>query len=258
MLVARDVELRSGAWRAVVAPDRGGRLRWFGSVKDKRRDHWIRPLYQLPATRDTPARPHEGGCGVLLARPGDVALHDLPCVPAPASIDEPWQLIARQDDRVTLMHHHRGPDPGSWSYQASQTLQLGQQRLEWTLAIRNLGRLPMLTRMGWHFHLPDEFSHDACLDAALPMLHRPPRGRPQVCEDWGGVASLGGSDGRFILLRGPTALKQLILQRPASGPWLRLDLLTADVPQLDPLQRGEERLLHLTVDLMHAQVAVTS
>ncbi|MET0209634.1 MAG: hypothetical protein ABW220_11385 [Burkholderiaceae bacterium] len=234
----------------VVSPHRGGRLRWFGWVKDGTRTNWIRPLQAQSA-----GAPGEliGGCGLVLARPGDVAVDAAPSVPEPGSMDEPWQLTERTDDSIMLMHHHRGPSPGSWSYQVSQTLRLQQQRLEWSQSIRNLGRLPLLTRLGWQLHLPDEFCHQICLDAAVPVLRRPPRGHVERCTEWDGVATFGGTDGRFVLLRAPGPMRCVTMTRSAVNAAMRVDLLTADVPHLDPLQRGEERTLHLAIDLMHTR-----
>lgn len=193
-----------------------------------------------------------GGAAPRLARPGDVAMDAISTVPEPASLDDAWQLTRQDADAVMLVHHHRGPTPGSWGYQASQSLRLVHNRLEWELSIRNLSRLPMPARLGWRLHFPEDFAHQVRLDGTTEAIDDPTRGHAEGRDAWDGIATLGGQDGRFVLLRAEPPLTTLHFQRHATRSWLHLDLMTPDVPVLMPLPCGEELTLRLTLDLTAA------
>lgn len=240
--MARDLELRSESWRAMVSPGRGGRLRWWGESGAAGREPWIRPML-LERGRMV------GGCMALVELPRILSPEDQPHAPDPAMLDEPWQVAQRAMDTVTMMQHHRGPSPGMWGYQASQTLHLMQNRLEWTLSLRNLGRHPMPLRLGWRLQFGDEFAQELCLDDG-DKLRQPARGHVEDIQAWPGIASLTGPGGRFVLLRGEPPLTALRFERHPTRSSFQVDLLTPDGEALAPLPRGEELTLKLVMDLM--------
>lgn len=241
--VGRDVELRSGDWRAVVSPLRGGRLRWLGEAGAGERAPWLRPMQMERGVM-------HGGGAMQLLQPADLAEELLATMPDPGAVDESWQLTGQSPDAVSLMLHARGESPGSWSFQASQTLALQEGRLDWTLSVRNLSRAPMPARLGWQLHFPDDFAEIVCVDDALSTLRHAPRGHAERREAWCGLATLGRSDGRFLLLRAAPPVTALLFERHPARASLHLDLTTPDTPRAEPLPRGEELTLRLTIDLM--------
>jgi hypothetical protein len=243
--VARDLELRSESWRAMVSPERGGRLRWWGEAGAGGREPWIRPML-LERGRMV------GGCMARMAVPSLADPEDLARAPDPAMLDEPWQLAQRTMDTVTLMQHHRGPSPGTWGYQASQTLRLQQNRLEWTLSMRNLGRHPMPVRLGWRLQFAEDFARELVLDEDCRLV-QPARGHVESRETWRGLATLAGPGGRHVLLRGDPPVTTLDFERHPTRASLHLDLMTPGGEALTPLPRGEELTLRLTLDLMVAK-----
>lgn len=243
MQVGRDVELKSGRWRALVAPDRGGRLRWLGHVGPTGRDAWLRPL---TFERGLPI----GGGAVRLSAPSAVDEAHERQVPDPASFDACWQVTQQMPDRVTMMLHPGNGSPGTWGFQASQTLLLEEHRLEWTLSVRNLSRLSMLARLGWLLHLPDDFAEAAWLDDTLDAVRHLARGQAVRRDPWCGLATLSGAGGRMVLLRGEAPLDTLDVERHPTRASVRLRLMGADGERLVPLPRGEELTLRLSMDLM--------
>lgn len=243
--MARDLELRSESWRAMVSPGRGGRLRWWGESGAAGREPWIRPML-LERGRMV------GGCMARIDVPRDVDPELLPQVPDPAMLDEPWQLAQRAMDTVTMMQHHRGPSPGTWGYQASQTLRLMQNRIEWTLSLRNLGRHPMPVRLGWRLQFGEDFAQELRLDDG-DKLPQPARGHVEDIESWRGISTLAGPGGRFVLLRSWAPVTSLRFERHPTRSSFHIDLMTPDGDALAPLPRGEELTLRLTMDLMHGR-----
>jgi|GEM_PF-1549331 len=243
MQVGREVELKSGRWRAVVSPDRGGRLKWLGEMTPTGKASWLRPLIN---ERGVPV----GGGGVRLAPPSVVEESLARFVPDPGSFEEPWQVTLQTSDRITMMLHPRGPSPGSWGYQASQSLRLDEHRLEWELSVCNLSRMPMPARLGWLLQFPDDFAEAAWLDDTLDALREPDRGHEERRDPWCGLATISGAGGRLVLLRGAPPLDTLLHERHASRAVVQLRLMTADSPRATPLPRGEELTLRLSIDLL--------
>ncbi len=241
--MGRDLELKSGSWQAVVSPDRGGRLRWLGRTGPAGREAWIRPLQSERGGL-------VGGGAARLAPPSQVEEATAQHVPDPASFDEPWQLTQQMPDRVTLMLHPRGPSPGSWGYQASQTLRLEENRLEWTLCVRNLSRMPMPARLGWQLQFPDDFAEALWLDDTLDAIRHPARGRVEIRDPWCRLASLSGAGGRLVVVRGDPPVDTLSVERHPTRASVQLSAMTADTPRLEPVSRGEERVLRLTLELL--------
>lgn len=241
--MGRDVELKAGRWRAVVSPDRGGRLRWLGETSPQGREPWLRPLLIERGTA-------LGGAGVMLLGPSSPLAGLEQQVPDPACLNAGWQVTQWVPDRVTLMLHPGGGAPGSWGFQASQTLRLEEQRLEWSLSVRNLSRLALPARFGWQLHFPEDFAGAVWLDEGFDALRLPGRGHVEHRDPWCGLASLSGAGGRMVLARASAPLDTLGYERHATRSWVQLRLMTADSPRLVPLPRGEELQLQLSLDLM--------
>ncbi|WP_421035834.1 hypothetical protein [Mitsuaria sp. CC2] len=243
MQVVQMVELKSGRWRAAVAADRGGRLRWLGQSGPGGREPWLRPLL-IERTQLV------GGGAVRLAPPSVVPEEMGHLVPDPAAFDEPWRITQQSPDAITLMLHPRSPSPGSWGLQASQTLRLDEHRLDWSLSVRNLSRMPMPARLGWLLHFPDDFADAAWLDDSLDVVKLSGRDHVERRDPWCGIASLSGAGGRIVLLRGEAPLDTLSFSRHATRSSVQVGLMTPDWPRLVPLARGEELTLNVSIDLL--------
>ena len=243
MHVRRELELKSGTWRAVVAPDRGGRLRWLGQARPGGQEPWLRPLVSERGTL-------VGGAAVRLEAPTEVPEGMASLVPDPATFDQPWQVTQQLPDQVTLMLHPGRAAPGTWGFQASQTLRLDEHRLEWSLSVRNLSRMPLPARFGWLMHFLEDFADAAWLDDTMDLVRRIERGRVESRDPWCGVASLSGAGGRIVLARAAAPLDALRFERHPTRSSVQLGLWTADAPRLAPLPRGEELTLRLSLDLL--------
>ena len=204
MHVGQGVELKSGRWRAMVATDRGGRLRWLGEIGPGGRAPWLRPLL-IERGRLV------GGGAVRLGAPTGMPEDMARLVPDPATFDEPWRITHQAPDAITLMLHPCSPSPGTWGFQASQTLRLDEHRLDWTLSVRNLSRMPMPARLGWLLNFPEDFADAAWLDETLDTLS---------------------------------------FERHPTRTSVQVRLLTPDTPRLLSLARGEELTLRLSIDLL--------
>lgn len=243
MHVGQVVELKSGRWRAVIAPDRGGRLRWLGESGPGGRQPWLRPLL-IERGRLI------GGGAVRLAPPSDVPEEMAALVPDPGAFDEPWRVTQQAPDAMTLMLHPRSPSPGTWGLQASQTFRLDEHRLDWSLSVRNLSRMPMPARLGWLLNFPEDFADAAWLDDTLDVVKLSGRDHAERRDPWCGIASLSGAGGRIALLRGEPPLDTLSFERHATRSSVQLRLMTPDTPRLQPLPRGEELTLRVSIDLL--------
>jgi len=243
MAVARDIELKSGRWRAVIAPERGGRLRWLGELGSGGREPWLRPMLSERGQL-------VGGGAVRLLPPSEVAEDVAHLVPDPDSFDETWRATYQTVDELTLTLYPCSPAPGSWGFQASQTLRLDEHRLDWSLSVRNLGRMPMPARLGWVLNFPDDFAGAAWLDETLDVVKLSGRERSEQRDPWCGIASLSGAGGRIVLLRGERPIDTLCFERHPTRASVRMRLMTPDTPRLVPLPRGEELTLRLSIDLL--------
>jgi hypothetical protein len=251
MQVERDVELRSGTWRAVISPANGGRVRWLGSAGPEGRHPWVRPLVVQRGVL-------VGGAGVQLVPPFRTAEDGSDAVPDPKAFDQPWQLTGQDTASVAMMQHGRGPAPGAWSYHASQTLTLSHNRLTWTWSVRNLSRQAMPARLGWRLHFLDRFSEEVSLGEDGPTWRQPVRGQVAHRPHWSGLATLANADGRAVLIRSGAPVQALCVERHATRAWVHVDLLTADWPEGTSLPRGEEVSLQLTLDLLSGTGPLTA
>nr|WP_297524495.1 hypothetical protein [uncultured Roseateles sp.] len=243
MHVGQGVELKSGRWRAMVATDRGGRLRWLGEIGPGGRAPWLRPLL-IERGRLV------GGGAVRLGAPTGMPEDMARLVPDPATFDEPWRITHQAPDAITLMLHPCSPSPGTWGFQASQTLRLDEHRLDWTLSVRNLSRMPMPARLGWLLNFPEDFADAAWLDETLDTVRLVGRDHVERRDPWCGIASLSGAGGRIVLLRGEAPLDTLSFERHPTRTSVQVRLLTPDTPRLLSLARGEELTLRLSIDLL--------
>ncbi|OWQ43808.1 hypothetical protein CDL60_28325 [Roseateles noduli] len=243
MHVGQVVELKSGRWRAAVAPDRGGRLRWLGESGPGGREPWLRPLL-IERTKLV------GGGAVRLMPPSQVPEDMAHLVPDLGAFDDPWRITHQSPDAITLMLHASSPSPGAWGLQASQTLRLDEHRLDWSLSVRNLSRMPMPARLGWLLHFPDDFADAAWLDETIDVVKLSGRDHVERRDPWCGIASLSGAGGRIVLLRGERPLDTLSFERHATRASVQVQLMTPDSPRLQPLARGEELTLKLSIDLL--------
>ncbi|WP_431260034.1 hypothetical protein ACQ86G_07700 [Roseateles chitinivorans] len=244
--VGQVIELKSGRWRAAVAPDRGGRLRWLGANGSGGQESWLRPLLIERGTL-------VGGGAVRLVPPSEVAEDMAHLVPDPGAFEEPWRVIHQASDAITLMLNPCSPAPGTWGLQASQTLRLDECRLDWTLSVRNLSRMPMPARLGWLLNFPDDFADAAWLDDTLDVVKLAGRGQVARRDPWCGIASLSGAGGRLVLLRGEPPMDTLSFERHPTRTSVQLRLMTPDTPRLTPLPRGEELTLRLSIELLESR-----
>jgi len=259
--VGRDIELQVDGWRALVAPEEGGRLRALTSLEGGRRFSWIK---QLERHADVlvggaglwlavPDRgPDQDGAGVVRAADQAQAVRqEPPHDPRLAALDSPWQLTELSPRCVTLIHGHRDPTGRAAGFQAHQVFRLGPRRLEIAVALRNLGRQPMELRMGLRLQVPDGFSSTVTLDPAMAGTPRPARGTGLTRSDWGGRATLAMADGRQIKLRVAGALPSLTLQRHPERPWMTLTALTGPGSS-QRLASGDEWAVAMTMELLAA------
>ncbi len=212
----RDIELQVDGWRALVAPEEGGRLRSLTSLAGGRRFNWLK---QVERHADVLV----GGAGLWLEAPSAPA--DLRL----SALDAPWQLTELSPRCVTLIHGYRDASGGLGGYQAHQVFRLSPGRLEIAVALRNLGRQPLDLRMGLRLQVPDGFSSHVTLDPSMVGMPRPARGTGICLNDWRGSATLAMADGHQIRLRLAGALPSLTLQRHPERPWMTLTALTAPV-----------------------------
>ena len=243
MPVGQVVELKSGRWRAAVAPDRGGRLRWLGESGPGGREPWLRPLLIERAKL-------VGGGAVRLMPPSEVPEDMAHLVPDLGAFDDAWRITHQAPDAITLMLHANSPSPGAWGFQASQTLRLDEHRLDWSLSVRNLSRMPLPARLGWLLHFPDDFADAAWLDETIDVVKLSGREQAERRDPWCGIASLSGAGGRIVLLRGERPLDTLCFERHPTRASVQVRLMTPDSPRLQPLARGEELSLALSIDLL--------
>ncbi|SEL27450.1 hypothetical protein SAMN05216359_10741 [Roseateles sp. YR242] len=248
----RDIELQVDGWRALVAPDLGGRLRALTSLESGRRFNWIK---QTERHADVVV----GGAGLWLADPrvpaqqvsdlqspaGTPATRD----PQLAALDGAWQLTELSPRCVTLIHGYRDPAGAGGGYQAHQVFRLGRGRLEMAVALRNLGRQPLALRLGLRLQVPDAFSSHVTLDPSMAGFPRPARGAGVALDRWPGQATLSMADGRQIKLRLAGSLPALTLQRHPERPWMTLTALTEAGPGWS-LAPGEEWAVSMVLDLL--------
>lgn len=255
----RDIELQVEGWRALVAPEEGGRLRSLTSLAQGRRFNWVKQVerhadvlvggaglwLETPAREDRPVDLQDDLSG---APPDDIA-EDLPEDLRLSALDAPWQLTELSPRCVTLIHGYRDLCGSQGGYQAHQVFRLGPGRLEIAVALRNLGRQPLDLRMGLRLQVPDGFSSHVTLDPSMVGMPRPARGAGIHLDDWRGLATLAMADGHQIRLRLAGALPSLTLQRHPERPWMTLTALTA--PRADQaLGPGEEWAVSLGMELL--------
>ncbi|UXH78317.1 hypothetical protein [Roseateles amylovorans] len=248
MTQAMDVEIRSNDWRAVVSPARGGQLCSLSSQENGRRRNWIKTL-------ESGEHGHFGGGHVTVEAPGQgpmphpegppIGWPDIG--PCPSLV--PWQLARSTPERVELLYRHCSRSPGESAYQLGQSLTLAPQRLSMTVSMCNLGPYPLIRRLGWQLRLPDEFSFQISLDPEEPTLRRPSRGHLTQCVGWPGRALLSTLDGRCLELNAEGGIHTVTALRHLGRPGVTLRLMTADIPTLTPLERGEEWRLALSLTL---------
>ncbi|ALV09159.1 hypothetical protein [Roseateles depolymerans] len=246
----RDIELQVEGWRALVAPEAGGRLRSLTSLDHGRRFNWLK---QVERHADVLV----GGAGLWLEAPGDAAsadaagasLEDRPDDFRLSALDAPWQLTELSPRCVTLMQGYRDPSGPQRGYQAHQVFRLGPGRLEIAVALRNLGRHPLDLRMGLRLQVPDGFSSHVTLDPSMVGMPRPARGTGIQLDDWRGLATLAMADGHQIRLRLAGALPSLTLRRHPERPWMTLTALTASGAER-ALAPGEEWAVSLGMELL--------
>ncbi|MBB3196160.1 hypothetical protein [Roseateles terrae] len=259
----RDIELQVDGWRALVAPEEGGRLRSLTSLVGGRRFNWFKQA-------ERHANVLVGGAGLWLEAAGGAIAAGMgagaaagaaagattpesPPDPRLNALDAPWQLTELSPRCITLIHGYRDTSGPQGGYQAHQVFRLGPGRLEIAVALRNLGRRPLDLRMGLRLQVPDGFSSHVTLDPSMVGRPRPARGTGICLEDWGGLATLAMADGHQIRLRLAGSLPALTLQRHPERPWMTLTALTAapgahnTVPTLAP---GEEWAVSLGLELL--------
>lgn len=259
----RDIELQVDGWRAVIAPDQGGRLRSLSSLEAGRRFNWIK---QIERQADVLV----GGAGLWLADPCAQACGagrrpvsadaDDPVSdgrtdatggedPRLRALEGPWELTELSPRCVTLIHGYRDASGGGCGYQAHQVFRLGRQRLEMAVALRNLGRRPLDLRMGLRLQVPDGFSSNVTLDPMMAGIPRPARGTGVTLDHWPGQATLAMADGRQMKLRLAGALPAFTLMRHPERPWMTITALTAaGAGQI--LAPGEEWAVSMTLELL--------
>lgn len=243
----RDIELQVDGWRALVAPDEGGRLRSLTSLAGGRRFNWLKQAERHADVLvggaglwlEAPAASQTGGGRqgkpAVHADPGTSGTSGTPCRQAPSTpvdlrlsaLDAPWQLTELSPRCVTLIHGYRDASGGGGGYQAHQVFRLSSGRLEIAVALRNLGRQPLDLCMGLRLQVPDGFSSHVTLDPSMVGMPRPARGTGICLNDWRGSATLAMADGHQIRLRLAGALPLLTLQRHPERPWMTLTALTA-------------------------------
>jgi hypothetical protein len=239
----RDIELQVEGWRALVAPEEGGRLRSLTSLEAGRRFNWVKHA-------ERHADVLVGGAGLWLVAPAnnDGVSED----PRLAALDAPWQLTELSPRCLTLIHGYRDPSGLRGGYQAHQVFRLGAGRLEIAVALRNLGRQPLHLRMGLRLQVPDGFSSHVTLDPSMVGMPRPARGTGIRLDDWRGTATLAMADGHQIRLRLAGALPDFTLQRHPERPWMTLTALTSQGPD-SALLPGEEWAVSMGLELLAPQ-----
>lgn len=243
-----EVAIEAEGWRAVVSPQRGGQLCALSSKENGRRRNWIKTL-------ESGEQGDFGGGHVRVQAPGQIGLLDRDPPPfgwpetGPAPSQAAWQLSSASADRVAMLYRHCSRSMADSAYQLGQSLTLAPGRLSLSLSMCNLGPSPLIRRLGWQLRLPDEFSYRISLDPDEPTVQRPPRGQVLRQMGWSGAAVLSTMDGRQMAIAGEGGLHGVTVLRHEGRPGITLQFLTADIPTMEPLERGAEWHvgLHLTL-----------
>jgi aldose 1-epimerase len=274
-----QVELRNGAYVAVVAPAAGGRittLSWdAGGVRcpllvdcdigEFDEHDWPKAgaFPMIPFTnRLGPQGLRVGDTVVMPERgPGGIAVHGF-------AHRRHWTLTDRSATRAVMRLAHNGTGEGwPWAWSAEQEVVLGPLGLTIRLRVTNLSGSRMPLGLGWHPYHPvhpealrrslgvhagcrhDLDLHGRARRERLSPVFGMARGETAAFDSWSGTVRLPMPAGRTLRIECCGA-ERVVLHRPISGDYLCVEpvtvlpgLLGTECGDAGELAPGGERVL---------------
>ena len=247
------VELRSGPYRARIAPEAGARVAslawcgagreldllvpWDGAPFDEHGWPKAGAFPMLPFANRLPARGFRFGERDVRpeAAPNGLVQHGV-------AHRRPWRLVAVSPDRATLRFDADATAGWPWAWSADLVMSLGTSGLTVRMSVRNRSREAMPLGMGWHpYHAtpPGLLAHDLSFDAAArheldaegkaaradaaPAFGMQP-GETAAFSVWAGYARLRSAGGRIAV--SCAGARHLVLHRPAGADYLCIEPVT--------------------------------
>jgi aldose 1-epimerase len=248
-----EIELRSGAYRARIAPEAGGRVvslswcgardsvdllvPWDGSPFPEHAWPKAGAFPMLPFANRLPAHGFEfRGCIVRPeSAPSGLVQHGV-------AHRRAWRVMDVSAERVRMRLDEDASGAWPWSWSAEMDVSLGGAGMTVLLRVRNLSREAMPLGMGWHpYHPagPGTCANDLRFDAAArydldhaaqaSTLAAEPRftmrpGETASFSGWSGRAQLHVAGGSIMVAC--EGARDAVLHKPASGDYLCIEPVT--------------------------------
>lgn len=239
------VSFSSGALRASVCPEFGGRLASLQIETPAGKRDLIVPMtawgdapWRWPKAGAYPLIPYSNRIvdGLLRVGGRTAALRSHPdakphALHGPSHL-RPWQVEHTSADKVTLVLNAPADDDWPWDYKAEQTYSLSGSTLTIRLSLTNTSKDSFPGGVGWHPFLPFEpgalVTHDARIRWMLDKEgiatgeQRPakePYARNEYLSDWS-RAGVTYADGSALAFSGDALFSHLICHRPESDAYV--------------------------------------
>jgi aldose 1-epimerase len=239
--------LRNEPLEAMLVPRIGGSIAWFD---------WHNVSERVPILRgnDAPGGPLEAACFPLVPycnrirggrfsfRGREVTIaRNMAADPSPLHGQgwlAPWQVLAQSERHAELRYEHAAGE-WPWSYEATQAVNLHDDRLELTLTCTNRDQADMPCGLGYHPYFPcgpattltTQVEHVWTIDAEVLPVRRVPavggydlggwpicgRGLDNGYDGWSGTARIGNPALPFAVEMSSPQASFFQLYSPESG-----------------------------------------